>query len=118
MYLDANNLFGWAMSQPLPTHDFAWLTENEIEDLNVLNVADSSEEGFILEVDLEYPAELHNLHSDYPLAPPKVKVTSDMLSPYCQQLIEEMDLGGTAVPKLVPNLCNKNRYILHYRNNL
>ena len=40
IYLDANNLYGWAMSQPLPTHDFAWLTENEIQDLDVMAVAD------------------------------------------------------------------------------
>lgn len=39
-----------------------------------------------------------------------------MLSPYCQQLIENLDLGGPPVPKLVPNLCNKTYYILHNRN--
>ena len=116
IYLDANNLYGWAMSQPLPTHDFAWLTENEIQDLDVMAVADDGEEGFILEVDLEYPPELHDLHSSYPLAPEKMKITSDMLSPYCQQLNEKLDLGGAPVPKLVPNLSNKSRYILHYRN--
>ncbi|KAK3730598.1 hypothetical protein QZH41_006676 [Actinostola sp. cb2023] len=116
MYLDANNLYGWAMSQPLPTHDFVWLSEYEVADFDVMEVGDDSEDGFILEVDLEYPQELHDQHSDYPLAPERMKVTSNMLSPYCQQLNEELDLGGAPVSKLVPNLGNKTHYILHHRN--
>ena len=70
----------------------------------------SGEDGYIVEVDLEYPTELHELHSDYPLAAEKMKVTLSMLSPYCQQLVQDLKLGGAPVPKLVPN------YILHYRN--
>ena len=82
MYLDANNLYGWAMSQYLPTGGFKWLTEEEV-DLSKYN--DESEKGLVLEVDLEYPEELHDLHNDYPLAPEKIKVTEDMLSPYCSR---------------------------------
>ena len=67
MYLDANNLYGWAMSQPLPTGGFQWLTNAEILQLDIENVPDSI--GYFLEVDLEYPSELHDLHADYPLAP-------------------------------------------------
>ncbi|KAK3711743.1 hypothetical protein QZH41_018479, partial [Actinostola sp. cb2023] len=63
-----------------------------------------------------YPEELHDLHNDYPLAPERQKVTQDMLSPYCQQLNEELNLGGAPVAKLVPNLNDKQHYILHYRN--
>lgn len=69
LYLDANNLYGFSMSQSLPYEEFRWLTEQEIEHLDVRNISDDGEEGYILEVDLEYPSELHNLHSDYPLAP-------------------------------------------------
>ena len=116
MYLDANNLYGWAMGQPFPTHDFFWLPEHEIEELNVMSIPDDCEDGYILEVGLEYPTELHDLHSDYPLAPEKMKVTPNMLSPYCQQLAQDLNLGGAPVPKLVPNLCDKTHYILHYRN--
>ncbi|KAK3731607.1 hypothetical protein QZH41_004847 [Actinostola sp. cb2023] len=116
MYLDANNLYGWATSQPLPTHDFVWLSEYEVADFDVMEVADDSEDGFILEVDLEYPQELHDQHSDYPLAPERMQVTSNMLSPYCQQLNEDLDLGCAPVTKLVPNLNNKTHYILHYQN--
>jgi len=58
-YVDANNLYGWAMLQPLPVGNFKWMTDFE----NWQN------ESCILEVDFEYPEELHNLHNDYPLAP-------------------------------------------------
>ena len=67
MYLDANNLYGWAMSQPLPTGGFQWLTNAEILQLDIDTVPDSI--GYFLEVDLEYPSGLHDLHADYPLAP-------------------------------------------------
>ena len=53
------------------------------------------------------------MHSDYPLAPEKMEVSTDMISPYCQQLNEDLVLGGAPVPKLVPNLNNKTKYILH-----
>ena len=69
MYLDANNLYGWAMSQPIPTGEFAWLTENEIQRLSIENIPDDSDDGYISEVDLSYPAGLHDQHNDYPLAP-------------------------------------------------
>jgi len=115
-YLDANNLYGWAMSQPLPTHDFAWLTDEEIEEFDVTEIPEDSEDGYILEVDLEYPQELHDSHSDYPLAPEEMKISTEMLSPYCKQLHDDLNLGNAPVSKLVPNLNHKSKYILHYRN--
>ena len=113
MYLDANNLYGWAMSQYLPTGGFKWLTEKEV-DLSKFD--DESEKGLILEVDLEYPEELHNLHNDYPLAAEKIKVTEDMLSPYCREIAEKFKVKVGLVEKLVPTLSKKERYVLHYRN--
>ena len=113
MYLDANNLYGWAMSQYLPTGGFEWLTEEEV-DLSKYN--DESEKGLILEVDLEYPQELHDLHNDYPLAAEKIKVTEDMLSPYCRKIAEKFRVKVGLVGKLVPTLSNKERYVLHYHN--
>ena len=89
MYLDANNLYGWAMCQYLPTGGFTWFTEKNIQELNGLDPSDylfqyseTDEKGLIFEVDLEYPEELHDLHNDYPLAPEKIKVTKDMISDY------------------------------------
>ena len=116
IYLDANNLYGWAMIQPLPTGGFQWLTDQEITNLNVMEVADDAETGYFLEVDLEYPEELHDLHSDYPLAPEKMAISSDMLSPYQQSLKKELNYKPAKVEKLVPNLWNKTKYVIHYRN--
>ena len=68
IYLDANNLYGWAMSQSLPTEGFQWI---EPKDVQLSNYTDDSEKGLLLEVDLEYPKELHDLYNDYQLAPEK-----------------------------------------------
>ena len=74
MYLDANNLYGWAMSKFLPTSGFKWLSQKNIENINLGKYTDESKKGLILEVDFEYPKELHDLHNDFPLAPEKISV--------------------------------------------
>lgn len=84
-YLDANNLYGWAMSQNLPIKDFEWMNSEELKSWE--------NQRCILEVDLIYQKNLHDLHNDYPLAP------------------ERMDTG--TVEKLIPNLHNKEKYVLH-----
>ncbi len=88
MYLDANNLYGWAMSKPLPYKNFSWMGEEELSCWE--------ENPCILEVDLEYPKELHDDHNEYPLAPEKL-------------IIEKTE-------KLVPNLNNKKKYVVHHKN--
>ena len=65
--LDCCNLYGDAMQRYLP--GFHWLSQHETESLNIENITDDAATGYILEVYLEYPNELHNLHSDFPLAP-------------------------------------------------
>ena len=98
MYLDANNLYGGAMSEKLPTHGFKWLTEREKENLfnnQVLQVWEKT--PCILEVDLEYPKELHDLHNDYPFCPESLE---------CKN----------GVKKLIPNLWDKTKYVSHYKN--
>ena len=82
MYLDANNLYSWAMSQYLPTGNFRWMTDKEINKIDLGKYKVDGKKGLILEVDLEYPRELHDLHNDYPVAPEKAKVSKDMLSRY------------------------------------
>ena len=116
MYLDANNLYGWAMSQYLPTGGFKWMTQKQIDKINLANYKEDSDKGIILEVDLEYPEELHNQHNDYPLAAEKIKVTKDMLSDYCKNISEKFNISTGLVQKLIPTLSNKNKYVLHYRN--
>ena len=98
MYLDANNLYGCAMSEKLPTHGFKKLTNKEIENLYNNQVVQVWEKTpCILEVDLEYPENLHDLHNDYPFCPERVK---------CENNVE----------KLIPILRNKIKYVIHYKN--
>ena len=75
-----------------------------------------SDIGYILEVDLEYPKELHELHNDYPLASEKLVVSSDMLSTYCKNIADKCDIKVGDVKKIIPNYSNKTKYVLYYRN--
>ena len=96
MYLDENNLYGCGMSEKLPTHGFKWLTGGEIEKIYE-NRHNLNKMPCILEVDIEYPENLHDRHNDYPFCPEKVK---------CKNGVE----------KLIPNLRDKTKYVLHYKN--
>ena len=116
MYLDANNLYGWAMSQYLPTGGFRWMKQNKIDNLDLGKYHEESKKGIILEVDLEYPEKLHDLHNDYPLAAEKIKVEKSMLSNYCNKISEKYNISTGLVQKLIPTLSNKKNYVLHYRN--
>ena len=116
MYLDANNLYGWAMSQYLPTGGFKWLTEKQINKINLDQYNEDSNKGLLIEVDLEYPKELHDLHNDYPLAAERVCVNNNMLSKYCKRIAAKYNISTGLVHKLIPTLSNKEKYVLHYRN--
>ena len=96
-YLDANNLYGWAMSQPLPTHGFKWeenITKEKV--LDILEQGRQSSKGYIFDVDLLYPNHLWEKHNDYPLAPEPIKVDG--------------------VEKLISHLKPKKNYVIHYKN--
>ena len=72
-YLDANNLYGWAMAKKLPYGGFKWIDTVSME--TIMNYDENNTDiGYTLEVDLEYPEELHDKHNDYPLAPEKLKL--------------------------------------------
>ena len=109
IYLDINNLYGWAMSRPLPYRNFKWVEPKYY--------AEKKEGiGMIYEVDLEYPIELHDLHNDYPCAAEKIKVTDDMLSDYCKKIKEYYKIKSGNVQKLIPTLYDKEKYVLHEEN--
>ena len=72
--------------------------------------------GYVLEIDLEYPSELHDVHNDYRLAPKKLKISQNMLSKYCFNIPNKYGIKICGVNKLVPNLGNKSKYFVHYRN--
>ena len=109
-----NNLYGWAMCEYLPYGGFKWVKNVNRFDVNW--ISEKSEIGYFLEVDLEYPDNLHELHNDYLLAPEKLAVSSDMLSKYCKEIADRYKIKVGDVKKLIPNLGNKTKYVLHYRN--
>ncbi|KYQ58873.1 hypothetical protein ALC60_02117, partial [Trachymyrmex zeteki] len=96
MYFDVNNLYGWAMCQPLPYAKFRWV-EN-ISDFDVSAIAQDSLTGYVLEVDLEYPERLHDEHVDLPFCPTRDKPP------------------GKRQDKLLATVYDKKRYVIHYRN--
>lgn len=95
MYLDVNNLYGWAMMEPLPLTSFKWLKDINVD--SILSTNDDSERGYMLEVDLEYPKELHDSHSEYPMC------------------AEHKIPPGSMSTKLLLTLYDKEKYVLHYR---
>jgi hypothetical protein len=114
MYLDANNLYGWAMSQPLPYGDFKWV-ENP-DEINYKNYLRKSKRGMVLEVDLEYPDKLHRMHNGYPLAPESNEITRDMLSDYAREIADKYNITVGGVKKLLTTLGPRKKYIIHARN--
>ena len=95
-YLDANNLYGWAMSQKLPVNGFKWINDvTGIDEEFIRNCNEDNDKGYILEVDLKYPRKLHDLHSDLPFLPERMKTDK------CK--------------KLVCNLRDKKKYVVHMR---
>ena len=95
-YLDANNLYGWAMTQKLPTHGFKWMKKPNIQSTIELLEKKVTKIGYIFEVDLEYPKSLWEEHNDYPLAPEKIKINK--------------------TEKLVSTFLPKTNYVIHYKN--
>ena len=93
MYLDANNLYGWAMSQYLPTGNFKWVSDKEISKIDLGKYKADGKNGLILEVDLEYPQELHDMHNHYPIAPEKVKVSTICYQPTARRLPKKQHLN-------------------------
>ena len=102
------------MSEYLPYSEFEWL--KNVDELDVMSINEKRDVGYILEVDLKYPKELHKLHNDYPLAPEKLTVTNDILSNYCKSIADKHEIKVGDIKKLIPNLGNKTKYVVHYRN--
>ncbi|GBN57403.1 hypothetical protein AVEN_214529-1 [Araneus ventricosus] len=114
--VDANNLYGYTMTQSLPIGNFKFLSESEIKDFNVLELSAKDEVGYFLEVDLLYPSKLHGLH-DFPLAPDHTVITLDMFSPYQKKLVKNHGLKlSKQNRKLTPCFFTKYNYVVHYLN--
>ena len=102
MCFDANNLYGWAMSKYLPHGGFKWMS-NDAFDIDYLLkfVEKDSRVGYILEVDLEYPDELHDYHNDYSLAPEKLKVSNDIVHYRNLQLYLSLGMNVTKIHRVL-----------------
>ena len=113
-YLDANNLYGWAMSQYLPYSGFKWLGKKEISDFCLNSISENNSTGYILKIDPEYPSELHELHNDYPLASEKLAISQNILSNYCFNIANKYGIKIDGANKLVLNLGSKSKYVVNY----
>ena len=115
-YLDANNLYGLSMIHKLPYRSLKW--DDKITEDDIINY-DNGRTGYILEVDLEYPKELHDLHNDYPLAPEVMNVKANTLSEIQVEIYKL--INGSKEPKdektkkLILNLHDKSKYVVHIR---
>jgi hypothetical protein len=116
-YYDANNLYGWAMSQAMPYGGFKWVDPNEFILRRYSEICDNmSSKGYMLEVDLDYPKELHDLHNEYPYCPEQVLVEDEMLSDYSKRIAKEHGIKNGKYRKLIPTLGRKENYVIHERN--
>ena len=117
VYFDVNNLYGHAMSQPLPYCDFQWIEVSKIKDIyHLLNMC-GEYTGMIIEVDLHYPNDLHQQHNDYPLAPHKKKINLEMLSSYQKGILTRMKenalINHHPTEKLISSFLIREKYVLH-----
>jgi len=114
LYVDANNLYGAAMRFPLPLRDFQWMTKDEIDLFSMSQISKEASRGFILDVDLEYPEELHEIHSSFPLAPHQMEITDGILSEYATQLLKSLKKKEKfKSKKLTSTFLPRKNYVCH-----
>ena len=116
IYLDMNNLYGHTMSQYLPYADFKWIKNIDKIEQKLMQIKKDSSTGDILKADLEYPEKLHNIHNNCPLATEKINTPKEWLSDYSLKIANAHNFTTVKAKKLVPNLMNKNNFVIHYRN--
>ena len=121
LYIDANNLYGFAQKMSMPLGEYKWVPENQIPSLKWLDMTMSQPIGYIAMVDLEVPSHLHDKFDNFPLAPEHIKITYDMLSSYSKEV--QTILAGSEKKarkykqdKLLTTLEPKTRYVTHYLN--
>ena len=119
LYIDANNLYGHALSAKLPHSEFTWLTEQEISLLSqpnyLLNVDVEGDVGYLLEVDLKYPSEIHDKTKDFPFAPEKLKIDKEHLSDFMNRQISDLGKTVKTYEKLLLTQWDKPGYVVHFK---
>src|SRR6266536_194432 len=115
--LDVNNLYGWAMSHSMPYSEFKWIDPDDFKLESYEKLCDNTlQKGYILEVYLKYPKELHDKHNEYPYCPEHGVVTPEMLSEYSNKIAQKHNIKCGGFTKLIPNLYCKEKYVIHERN--
>ncbi|XP_046570051.1 uncharacterized protein LOC124278380 [Haliotis rubra] len=121
LYYDINNLYGAAMSCPLPLGQFEWVDETEIDNIDWLKLDPEGDVGYIVECDLEYPRHLHVMHQSLPLAPTKESIPFEEFSPYHKDLLAELGMLGkknekkpATGTKLFSTLKDKQNYVSYF----
>eukprot|EP00116_Pleurobrachia_bachei_P001435 sb/3461697/ len=109
-YIDANNLYGASMKNKMPTKNFKWLSQEEIDSIDIQKLDPEGDKCYIFEVDLDYPDHLHDSHTDYPLAVEGKLVEEALLSEYNKQFLEQHGEVFSSSRKLIPDLFAKERY--------
>jgi hypothetical protein len=107
------------MNQYLPVNNFQWIEESDFVTIDWKNINTKSNIGYVLEVDLKYPDKLHDLHADMPLAPHKLRIDNEQLSPYQHKTLDYLKQFGhrrTPTEKLLLTLYDKKNYIIHFEN--
>ena len=107
-YLNKNNLYGYVMSKSLPMGRFKWLDPAKFH----LDKYDNSLIGCVLVVDLQYPKELQEFHSDYRLVPKKLEIKKEVLSDYQLKIADDCNISICNVNKFVPNFFGKEKCVV------
>ena len=111
-----NNLYGCAMRQYLPVSNFTWVKNIDKVKQKLMRNKNNSSTGYVLEVNFEYPQELFDIRNDYSLAPEIINIPKEWLSDYYLKIANVLNINTGTVKELMPNLMNKNNYLIHYRN--
>ena len=119
LYVDANSLYGSALSMMLPQRDFQWMSVAEMEGIDWLSVELEGPKGYTLEVDLEYPIELHDKSQDLPFAPehmaPEPEWLSDLMKEQFLAVYPNKKGKYTGCDKLLLNQFSKTGYVVHFK---
>ena len=110
LYIEANNLYGHSMSEPLPYDEIKFDNNVNLED--IINTDDDNDIGYFIEVDLKYPVDIREKTKNFPFAPENKKINRDTFNDYMKEI--EPD-NYTSTKKLICDWSDKKNYLVHYR---
>ena len=109
LYLDANNLYGYAMCEYLPYNNFKW-NDEEWNEEKIMSLDDKGKKGYLFSVDLSLPDDQHDYFNNYPLCPENMSINKEDLNEWQQENYNE-----TKIQKLCLTFNDKKNYVINYR---